>query len=130
MIDTVRSLLTKGFFKSLSYTNAKRDRLAELIPADYYRQSALLPRVFPYTLGRIFQWLGNLDDVEPFYQAISEYETFDNRVCEAMACSSVNLVLWATARGEVARSCSSPTTRKGPKRCSRTRASSKRCVPR
>jgi glycosyltransferase involved in cell wall biosynthesis len=93
MIDTVKSLLTKGFFKSLSYTIAKRDRLAELIPTDYYRQSALLPRVFPYTLGRIFHWLGNLDRVEPFYQAIdvfvstSEYETFGNSVCEVMACS-------------------------------------------
>ena len=43
-------------------------------------------------LGRRLRWLGNLNDVEPFYHACdvvistSAYETFGNSVCEAMAC--------------------------------------------
>jgi L-malate glycosyltransferase len=43
-------------------------------------------------LGGRLRWIGNLDDIEPFYHAIdinissSEYETFGNSVCEAMAC--------------------------------------------
>jgi glycosyltransferase involved in cell wall biosynthesis len=43
-------------------------------------------------LGRKLQWLGNMEPVEPFYHACdivvstSEYETFGNSVCEAMAC--------------------------------------------
>ena len=44
-------------------------------------------------LGRRLRWLDRVDPVEPFYQACdlfvstSEYETFGNSVCEAMACS-------------------------------------------
>jgi L-malate glycosyltransferase len=43
-------------------------------------------------LGRRLQWVGNMEPIEPFYHAIdvfvstSEYETFGNSVCEAMAC--------------------------------------------
>lgn len=43
-------------------------------------------------LGRRLQWLGYLEPVEPFYHACdivvstSEYETFGNSICEAMAC--------------------------------------------
>jgi glycosyltransferase involved in cell wall biosynthesis len=43
-------------------------------------------------LGRRLQWIGYLEPVEPFYHACdivvstSEYETFGNSVCEAMAC--------------------------------------------
>ncbi len=44
-------------------------------------------------LGRRLRWLGFLEPVEPFYHAsdiqvsTSEYETFGNSVCEAMACA-------------------------------------------
>jgi L-malate glycosyltransferase len=44
-------------------------------------------------LGRRLKWLGYLEPVEPFYHAsdvqvsTSEYETFGNSVCEAMACA-------------------------------------------
>jgi glycosyltransferase involved in cell wall biosynthesis len=44
-------------------------------------------------LGRRLRWLGFLEPVEPLYHAseiqvsTSEYETFGNSVCEAMACS-------------------------------------------
>ncbi len=43
-------------------------------------------------LGRRLRWVGNLEPVEPFHHACdvsistSEYETFGNSVCEAMAC--------------------------------------------
>jgi len=43
-------------------------------------------------LGRRLRWVGYLEPVEPFYHACdivvstSEYETFGNSVCEAMAC--------------------------------------------
>jgi glycosyltransferase involved in cell wall biosynthesis len=55
-----------------------RDRLQRIVAEPRYR-----PHV---------RMLGNIDDIEPFYQGIdiavstSEYETFGNSVCEAMAC--------------------------------------------
>jgi glycosyltransferase involved in cell wall biosynthesis len=57
-----------------------------------YREK-VLKHIAASGLGRRFVWLGNLDDVEPFYHGIdvfvstSEYETFGNSVCEAMACA-------------------------------------------
>jgi glycosyltransferase involved in cell wall biosynthesis len=57
---------------------AYRDRLQRLVAEPRYRTHVKL--------------LGNIDDIEPFYQGIdiavstSEYETFGNSVCEAMAC--------------------------------------------
>ena len=44
-------------------------------------------------LGRRLRWLGFLEPVEPFFHgsdiqvSTSEYETFGNSVCEAMACA-------------------------------------------
>jgi glycosyltransferase involved in cell wall biosynthesis len=44
-------------------------------------------------LGDRLRWLGHLEPVEPFLRALdifvstSEYETFGNSVCEAMACA-------------------------------------------
>jgi glycosyltransferase involved in cell wall biosynthesis len=61
-------------------------------PGDEPYRDAVLAHLDSSGLGRRFRWLGNLDDVEPFDQAIdvfvstSVYETFGNSVCEAMAC--------------------------------------------
>jgi glycosyltransferase involved in cell wall biosynthesis len=58
---------------------------------DGYREE-LLRRIAEVGLGRRLRWLGHLESVEPFYHAIdvfvstSEYESFGNSVCEAMAC--------------------------------------------
>jgi glycosyltransferase involved in cell wall biosynthesis len=55
-------------------------------------RTTILRRVAESGLGNRLRLIGNLDDVEPFYQGIdlfvstSEYETFGNSVCEAMAC--------------------------------------------
>ena len=64
----------------------------DAMPGDEPYREKVLRHIAAAGLGRRFVWLGNLDDVEPFYQAIdvfvstSEYETFGNSVCEAMAC--------------------------------------------
>jgi glycosyltransferase involved in cell wall biosynthesis len=56
-----------------------------------YREQ-LLEQIRKTGLGRRFRWLGNLEDIEPFHHAVdifvstSDYETFGNSVCEAMAC--------------------------------------------
>jgi len=61
-------------------------------PGDEPYREVVRNRIAASGLGRRLQWLGNLDDVEPFDQAIdvfvstSVYETFGNSVCEAMAC--------------------------------------------
>jgi L-malate glycosyltransferase len=60
--------------------------------AEDYR-TELLTRIKDTGLGSRLIWVGNLEPVEPFYHAVdvfvstSEYETFGNSVCEAMACS-------------------------------------------
>lgn len=62
-------------------------------PGDEQYRDEVLTHIAAAGLGRRFQWLGNVNDVEPFYQGIdvfvstSEYETFGNSVCEAMSCS-------------------------------------------
>ena len=64
----------------------------DAMPGDEPYRDKLLRHIAESGLGKRFLWLGNLDDVEPFHQAIdvfvstSEYETFGNSVCEAMAC--------------------------------------------
>jgi mannosyltransferase len=61
-------------------------------PGDEPYRRTVLEHIEKSGLGPRFRWLGNLDDVEPFDQAIdifvstSVYETFGNSVCEAMAC--------------------------------------------
>ena len=61
-------------------------------PGDESYREAVLEQIRATHLNGRFRWLGNIDDVEPFYQALdvfvstSEYETFGNSVCEAMAC--------------------------------------------
>jgi glycosyltransferase involved in cell wall biosynthesis len=64
----------------------------DAMPGDEPYREKVLKHIAASGLGRRFVWLGNLDDVEPFYHGIdvfvstSEYETFGNSVCEAMAC--------------------------------------------
>lgn len=64
----------------------------DAMPGDEPYREIVLRHLQASGLGERFRWLGNLDDVEPFYQALdvfvstSEYETFGNSVCEAMAC--------------------------------------------
>lgn len=65
----------------------------DAMPGDEQYRDRVLKHLESCGLGRRFRWLGNLDEVEPFYQALdvfvstSEYETFGNSVCEAMACA-------------------------------------------
>jgi glycosyltransferase involved in cell wall biosynthesis len=62
------------------------------VPGDEAYRDSLLRRVEATGLGRRFVWAGHLEPVEPFFHAVdvfvstSEYETFGNSVCEAMAC--------------------------------------------
>jgi glycosyltransferase involved in cell wall biosynthesis len=64
----------------------------DAMPGDEPYRAEVLAHLERSGLGSRFKWLGNLDDVEPFDHAIdlfvstSEYETFGNSVCEAMAC--------------------------------------------
>jgi glycosyltransferase involved in cell wall biosynthesis len=63
----------------------------DAMPGDEPYREKVLQHIAASGLGNRFRWLGNLDDVEPFYHGIdlfvstSEYETFGNSVCEAMA---------------------------------------------
>ena len=62
-------------------------------PGDEPYRDQVLRLVEKTGLGPRFRWLGNVDDVEPVHHALdlfvstSEYETFGNSVCEAMACA-------------------------------------------
>jgi glycosyltransferase involved in cell wall biosynthesis len=61
-------------------------------PGDEVYRDKIVRRIGETGLGRRLIWAGNLEPVEPFYHAsdvfvsTSEYETFGNSVCEAMAC--------------------------------------------
>src|SRR5262249_41929434 len=61
-------------------------------PGDEAYRNRILGLIGQTGLGRRFRWLGNLDAIERLDQALdifvstSEYETFGNSVCEAMAC--------------------------------------------
>jgi glycosyltransferase involved in cell wall biosynthesis len=63
------------------------------IPGDEAYRERIEREVTDSGLGRRLRWLGFLEPVEPFYHAsdiqvsASEYETFGNSVCEAMACA-------------------------------------------
>jgi glycosyltransferase involved in cell wall biosynthesis len=61
-------------------------------PGDEGYRDEILTEIRATGLDGRFRWLGDLEHVEPFFHAIdifvstSEYETFGNSVCEAMAC--------------------------------------------
>lgn len=61
-------------------------------PGDEGYLEQLLHQMKATGLGSRLRWLKQIDPIEPFYQACdifvstSEYETFGNSVCEAMAC--------------------------------------------
>jgi glycosyltransferase involved in cell wall biosynthesis len=63
------------------------------IKGDENYRDKIVQQIKETGLGRRLQWVGNLEPIEPFYHAVdvsistSEYETFGNSVCEAMACS-------------------------------------------
>jgi glycosyltransferase involved in cell wall biosynthesis len=63
-----------------------------VIPGDEGYRDTILRQIERASLDRRFRWLGNMEDIEPFHQAIdiyvstSAYETFGMSVCEAMAC--------------------------------------------
>lgn len=64
----------------------------DAMPGDEAYREQLHAQARASGLSERIHWLGNLDDVAPFMQAIdlfvstSEYETFGMSVCEAMAC--------------------------------------------
>lgn len=63
-----------------------------LVPGDERYRDDIARQIDESGLGRRLRWVGHLDPVEPFHHACdisvstSEYETFGNSVCEAMAC--------------------------------------------
>lgn len=66
----------------------------EAVSGDEAYRQQIERQVAESQLGRRLRWVGFLDPVEPFHQACdisvstSEYETFGNSVCEAMACGT------------------------------------------
>lgn len=62
------------------------------IAGDEDYRDKIVQRIHATDLGRRLRWIGNMEPVEPFYHgcdivvSTSEYETFGNSVCEAMAC--------------------------------------------
>ena len=75
----------------------KNDRVVGIIAGDAVRgeesyRESLLKQIHATCLGRRLQWVGYQEPIEPFHHALdifvstSEYETFGNSVCEAMAC--------------------------------------------
>ncbi len=85
------------FIALIEWLSRKDERVVGIIAGDAragyegYREQ-VLRRIDSAGLGRRLRWLGRLEPVEPFYHACdvyvstSEYETFGNSVCEAMAC--------------------------------------------
>lgn len=64
----------------------------DAVPGGEAYRDTILKQIQELKLGRRFVWTGHMEPIEPFYHAIdvfvstSEYESFGNSVCEAMAC--------------------------------------------
>lgn len=85
------------FIRLVERLARENPRVAGLIagpvrPGDEGYLAQLLAQIDAAQLGSRLQWLKRVDPIEPFYHACdifvstSEYETFGNSVCEAMAC--------------------------------------------
>ena len=85
------------FVELIARLASESDRVVGLIAGgtiagDEPYRDKIVQQIAQTGLGRRLQWVGDLTHVEPFYQACdilvstSEYETFGNSVCEAMAC--------------------------------------------
>jgi glycosyltransferase involved in cell wall biosynthesis len=77
------------------------------VPGDEEYRARIQRLVAASGLGRRLRWVGYLSPVEPFHHACdisvstSEYETFGNSVCEAMACSKPVAAYRGGSVGEV-----------------------------
>jgi L-malate glycosyltransferase len=64
----------------------------DVVPGQEAYRESILQRIASTGLGRRLMWVGHMEPIEPFYHACdifvstSQYETFGNSVCEAMAC--------------------------------------------
>lgn len=85
------------FVEMMATLAAKNPRVVGIIaggtvPGEEAYRDQIVQQIAATGLGRRLQWVGYLEPVEPLYHAsdvvvsTSEYETFGNSVCEAMAC--------------------------------------------
>jgi glycosyltransferase involved in cell wall biosynthesis len=64
----------------------------DVMPGQESYRRSILQRIGATGLGRRLMWVGHMEPIEPFHHACdifvstSDYETFGNSVCEAMAC--------------------------------------------
>ncbi|MCC7009106.1 MAG: glycosyltransferase family 4 protein [Acidobacteria bacterium] len=62
------------------------------VPGEEAYRASIEQRIAATGLGRRLRWIGHRDAIDPFLRSLdlfvstSEYETFGNSVCEAMAC--------------------------------------------
>jgi mannosyltransferase len=100
------------FIDVVEHIGATDDRVVGLIaggivPGEEGYAEHIKERVARSPLGSRLRFLGHLDEVAPFLQALdvfvstSHYETFGNSVCEAMACRVAVVAYTGGSVGEV-----------------------------